>query len=1549
MDSIPARSSRVKGFVSFHHVVSARAIALFAAILWSSCIGLVGAQDFEIDKLPELPGPFNPTMSAYGSACDALSCGGTGNGFHRGMPASFVVLRWTLPDAPEIDPYIDAGFNDFGNNCTRNNSSCPSINALWPHLRLKYWRCPPGFSQSSASSTRCIRTGIDPGKNNECDETTGPCLAGNPANLLTGVKIESEIDYEGAGGSLLLERFYTSADTSSVAASGYGALWRHTYMRFVLSNLLDGAGTAKLHRPSGNYYFFRKGPTGAWLAEPDVPFRLEEILLDGTFHGWLTVGPDGTEERYDQGGRLTSIDFTDGRRLEIRYEGNRLAYVVDRKGRALVFAYELGRIAAVSLPDGHNLAYEYDNQGRLVEVAFESQNLQNTVRTYRYDDPVHPLALTAIHDESGDRYATWSYDLLGRVESSVHGAPAGNINRTTIAYGANGATVTKPLGERIDYSRLIQHGRAKVGSAERLCAGCGAGSRTYDANGYPDLVIDFAGTVTNFDYDARGLLTQRIDALGTPEQRTTRTDWHPVLRAPTERRLYDAANMLVVTTAWTYNARGQALTVTRQDPSTGDTRATSTRYCEKTDIDVGTCPLTGLVIAVDGPRTDVSDITTFAYYPADAANCASEPMSCPYRRGDLWKVTNSLGHVTETLAYDGAGRVLSTRDANGVVTDHEYHPRGWLTYRKVRGSDDAPESDDAITRIEYTPTGLVRQVTDPDGVVTGYEYDQAHRLIAIEDGEGNRIDYTLDNAGNRIKEDTFDTTGELLRTLSRVYDKLGQLQTLADADANPTDFTHDAEGNVETATDAYGRVTGHAYDPLGRLRRTLQDVAGMGAETSFEYDAQDRLIGVTDPKGLDTGYAYNAFGDLIQLSSPDTGITTYTYDSAGNRASATDARGETTAYSYDALNRLIGVTYSDASLNVTYSYDVDPIACGAEERFASGRLGRMTDGSGSTEYCHDRRGNLVRKVQVTNGLTFVTRYAYTTVGRLASVTYPSGVRVDYARNGLGQPTGVTVATAAGLRSLLTNVVWYPFGPAAELTYGDGRKLQRSLNRNYQPGFIEDIAPGGLSLGYEFDAVGNLQTLRKGDQSEPPLRTYGYDARDRLTGVMDGATGTELERYAYDATGNRIESTAGVITSSYAYPADSHRLAGVNAVPREYDAAGNTISIGTRTFVYTAANRMGQALRDGTVVGEYRYNGRGEQVWRQARVGVDCTGPDRESEACRGVGRDDNACESLRGRERGDCERGRHQPDNPGPPGGATVQTTNFAYGESGQLLGQYDETAIALHEIVWLDDLPIGLIAGSGAETKLFHIQADHLGTPRVIIDPARQQPIWTWQLSGDAFGTTPPNEDPDVDGTFFVFDLRFPGQRYDAASGLNYNYFRDYESGTGRYVESDPIGLKGDIATYSYAANKPLMFFDADGLEPLQPGSCSGAGVVTCDGNGGYEKRVCSKKCTASCTSAHENQHLADYRAMYPSKCRGKRRGENPWQLEDLGPNGAIPLDFYKFECRADRVGRKCAENLLNGRSNVCVSPDCEADIRNYIIAIDNRAARYRCRDYGW
>ena len=161
--------------------------------------------------------------------------------------------------------------------------------------------------------------------------------------------------------------------------------------------------------------------------------------------------------------------------------------------------------------------------------------------------------------------------------------------------------------------------------------------------------------------------------------------------------------------------------------------------------------------------------------------------------------------------------------------------------------------------------------------------------------------------------------------------------------------------------------------------------------------------------------------------------------------------------------------------------------------------------------------------------------------------------------------------------------------------------------------------------------------------------------------------------------------------------------------------------------------------------------------------------------------------------------------NPNLPTGKQV----YSYDEAGKLVGEYDGNGDLGQETVYLYGMPVAVLTLSASATvDIGYVFADQIMTPRAIIDASTSQFRWRWD-EAEPFGASSADEDPDSVGTF-VYNPRFPGQMYDPESGLHYNYFRDYDPVTGRYVQSDPIGLAGGINTY--VNGQPTTCYDPDG-----------------------------------------------------------------------------------------------------------------------------------------
>jgi YD repeat-containing protein len=603
----------------------------------------------------------------------------------------------------------------------------------------------------------------------------------NPINTGTGNKYQHEMDYVIAGHSRLnLARTYNS---SVAANSSLGAKWRGAYSQALIYRTNGAISTVTLKRTDNKQYFYNLLGS-AWIPDRDVVGHLTQLFDNSVTpsipFGWNYTNADDEVETYNVAGRLTSIADRAGVTQTLAYDGSgRLISVTDHAGRTLTFTYDTSnRISTMTNPAGGVYTYTYDANNNLKTVTYPDTK----GKTYLYENATFKNALTGIIDENNSRYMTYTYDAQGRAIDEISPVAGTNVNHYSLNFNPSGlsTTVTDPRGSVRTYNFTTILGVVKsTGQSQPAGAGCAASaaSLTYDANGNVSSRTDFNGNKTTYGYDlARNLETSRTEGLTSAGAavagvtRTVTTAWHPTWRLPTMIEEYAGATATgtpVKRTSYTYDTKGNLTTQTEGDPVRSLDRTTTITYTYSSAVP-------GLVLSkvIDGPRTDVSDITTYTYYPHDASCTASTSTSTATNlgcRGQLQSVTNAAGQTTQYTRYNHHGQVEEMIDANGLVTTSTYDLRQRLLSKTV-GTE--------TTTLQYDGVGQVTLLTMPDNSTLGYTYDAAHRLTKVTDGLNNSISYTLDAEGNRINEEVKDPSGNLTKTLTRSYDALNRLQQL---------------------------------------------------------------------------------------------------------------------------------------------------------------------------------------------------------------------------------------------------------------------------------------------------------------------------------------------------------------------------------------------------------------------------------------------------------------------------------------------------------------------------------------------------------------------------------------------------------------------------------------------------------------------------------------------------------------------------------------------------------------------------------------------------
>ncbi|WP_248488221.1 RHS repeat-associated core domain-containing protein [Pseudomonas sp. CYM-20-01] len=765
----------------------------------------------------------------------------------------------------------------------------------------------------------------------------------------------------------------------------------------------------------------------------------------------------------------------------------------------------------------------------------------------------------------------------------------------------------------------------------------------------------------------------------------------------------------------------------------------------------------------------------------------------------------SFSQMDTRYAWDDNGQV-TVFNADGSQEVYVHDQRARLVHRV--------DPDGAEHFKSYDDQGRLTVEQDPLGAITAYQYDEAGRLVAVFPGDDEPTTYEHDNGFVRVVR-----RGQAVWKYER--NDQGDVIRKTDPDGNATDYSYNKYGQLVGVWYPDQSCQRLVWNERGQL---LEEQLPNGGIKRYRYDDLGRQIAREDEHGALTQYQWDDVGRSVQVVFPSGDTRKYTYNAYGKITAERDELGNITRYEYaDGLHLISRRINADGS-QVNYRYDnarllLTEIENEVGETYRlqyhnNGLIQQETGFDGQrTAYVYDLNGNLSEKTEHgDDGSQLVTRYERDHAGRLIRKTLPDGNTVDYAYDRQGN----LLSVEDGHWSLA-----YEYDS------------QNRLTAEHQ---------GWGTLRYAYDAYGRLQNLRLPDNNR---LTLNHDKGGHLTTVE--LNGVVLTSHLFKA-GREQQRQQGQLLSHYQHDHQG-RLFNQSIVDAEgplyrrhydYDKSGNLTRLldtrkGEHRYHYDPLNRLTRADHSQDEQERFGHDPAGNLLM-QNRPGPDIVAGNRlmiQGDHHYDYDAFGNLIRERRGKGhalvteyRYDCQ---HRLIGVKTPNG---QTASYRYDPFGRRISKTVDGITT--EFFWQGDKliaehhadrhrsylyepdsfrPLALLEGFGPkETKAYHYQLDHLGTPQELTAPDGEI---VWSTHYRAYGEISRIDIGKIDNP-----LRFQGQYFDQESGLHYNRHRYYNPDVGRYLTPDPVKLAGGINAYQYVPN-PTGWVDPLGLSSCPGDEC--------------------------------------------------------------------------------------------------------------------------------
>jgi RHS repeat-associated protein len=702
--------------------------------------------------------------------------------------------------------------------------------------------------------------------------------------------------------------------------------------------------------------------------------------------------------------------------------------------------------------------------------------------------------------------------------------------------------------------------------------------------------------ITRFTYTGRNLLESRTEAVGYPEEATTRYAYYLDKRSETTvdprgnpwtdiwhsccERLRGAIDPTgagdISNTDFYGNITHTAVVedmsaiVNFHDP-VGTLNEVTTEYDARHRpvartvwlIDLGAVDPNDVPIAGDDGIPETDGLTTRWEYDDNLADGEGIDSTYSADLGVLGLGPGSDGcgvamtnpeHETSVTIYDGTGRVVMVIDGNGNTTRTEYD-----TEVSIRGFCNGSVTGDVVE------TAVVSAL----GHVSRSRGDGGDRVLQLVDAEDYVTTCQYDNNSNRIQIRDPNDVGVIVR-----FDDRNRNTTVVDTEDDSTRAVYDVESNVVARIDGVGDSTLCVFDVRDRVISTTSRVKGV---TSYAYDCNNNVLTIEDADGGPgvgvTTYEYDSRNLKTRETFDDGGVITYEYDCARRLTSRTDQNSDVVHCVYDRANRLLERQYPDA-LNDVFTYD------------GAGRLLTATSSryENTVTRTYDAGSRLLSEElsqTIPSGTkTHTVGFSYDADNRKTSITYPDGsvVTRDYtARNQLSE-----------LALDGTPVEYRIYDPGMRLIASAKGSCPLETRTYFDDNLVHTIrVPGITDFTYMYDSNKRRLTEINGIQNSL-TQTYDYDDEDRLDDWSrnDGKTQT----WALSKVGDWDTTTVNGIPEVRTHNG-IHELIAIDGNALTYDAKGNMTS--NATGMICAWDYDNQLSNAGNA--DYRYDALGRRT------------------------------------------------------------------------------------------------------------------------------------------------------------------------------------------------------------------------------------------------------------------------------------------------------------------------------------------------------------------